>query len=210
MAQRTIVKKGTNFVLYSDGTIRIDNLRLSYAHLATPYASTNKDGTKGKAKFSVTGIASKKTHKEAKDQLVKMIDAILAEHKVKAIPSANKFVRNGDDAGKDEYVGAWTIKASEDKRPSCRDRKGQTIDREDVADAIQSGFWGNILIRPWWQDNDFGKKVNANLLAVQLVKEDEPFGEGRISEEDIDETFESVDDDDDAGFTDDADDYDGL
>jgi hypothetical protein len=208
MAERVVVKRGKNFIRYSDGTIRIDNLRGSYMHVDAPYAGKGDDGKPGKAKFSMTGIALKKTHKEVKEELVAMIGEILLANKIKAIPSANKFIRNGDDSGKDEYADAWTIKASEDKRPSCRDRKGKPVDREDVAEMFQSGYWFSMLIRPWWQNNDYGKKVNANLLAVQFVKEDEVFGEGRISEDDIDETFDSVDDDDDdvGGFDDDDDD----
>ena len=56
---------------------------------------------------------------------------------------------------------------------------------------IYAGCWVNILIRPWWQNSaKWGKRVNAGLTAVQFVRDDEPFGQGRITSEDVDETFD--------------------
>ena len=54
---------------------------------------------------------------------------------------------------------------------------------------IYGGCWVNILVRPWFQNNKYGKRVNAGVVAVQFRKDDEPFGSGRISDDEIDEAF---------------------
>jgi len=64
-----------------------------------------------------------------------------------------------------------------------------------------------VLVRPWFQDNKFGKRINAGLSAVQFLRDDTAFGEGRITEDQIDDTFS--DESDDSSGTDDLD-TDGL
>jgi hypothetical protein len=52
------------------------------------------------------------------------------------------------------------------------------------------GCWVNTLIKPWFQDHpEGGKKVNANLIAVQFVRDDDSFGTGRISADEVDATL---------------------
>jgi hypothetical protein len=65
-----------------------------------------------------------------------------------------------------------------------------------------SGYWYNILIRPWYQDNKFGKRLNAGLVGVQFVRKDEPFGMAAIDDSDAWDAVDSDEDD----FEDDADD----
>lgn len=60
---------------------------------------------------------------------------------------------------------------------------------EKVADMVYGGCWAHILIRPWYQDGKkvgagYGKRVNAGLVGVQFIRDDEPFGEGRIDDTD--------------------------
>jgi len=192
---REIVKKVKNAVLYSDGCIRIDGVRASYPHLDKAWAKNESD----RAKFSITGLAPKETHEEAKKLLVEEINKLLTSSKIGKLAAEHKFVRDGDNAGKDECEGMWVIKASEnaDRRPSCRNRKGTQLTPDEVAEAIYPGCWVNILLRPWAQNNQHGKKINANLIAVQFVRDGERFGEGPIDDEDV---WDELDDDADEGY----------
>jgi len=45
----------------------------------------------------------------------------------------------------------------------------------------------------WAQDNQYGKRINAKLRAVQFYKDGAPFGEGRI---DVSKEFAPIPDDD--------------
>ncbi len=192
---REIAKKVKNAILYADGTIRISGVRFSYPHLAKPYKG---DDDKGEAKFGLVGMMPKKTHRAARDLINERIDELLKENKVKALPSDKKFLRDGDDSGKEDYADHWTVSARETRRPPLRNRSNEVVEPEDANEVFQPGYWGDILIRPWYQNNKFGKRVNAGLSSVQMVKKDEVFGEGRLSDEDLDDTFEDYGDDDDS------------
>jgi hypothetical protein len=199
---REIKKRVKNAILYTDGTIRISGVRFSYPHLKKPYKG---DDDKGEAKFGVVGLMPKKTHRAAKDLIKERIDELLAENKVKALAADKKFLRDGDQSGKDGYEGMYTVSARESRRPPLRNRDNSVVEPEDAAEVFQPGFWGDILIRPWYQNNKFGKRVNAGLSSVQFVKKDEVFGEGRISDDDLDDTFENYGDPDDDDAVDDED-----
>lgn len=191
---REVKKKVKNAILYTDGTIRLSGVRFSYPHLSKPYKG---DGD-GEAKFGIVGMLPKATHKAARDLLNERIEELLKENKVKALASDKKFLRDGDEAGKEEYAKHWTVSARETRRPPLRSRTNEVIEPEDANEMIQPGYWGDILIRPWYQNNSYGKRVNAGLSSVQVVRKDEVFGEGRISDEDLDDTFENYGDDDDS------------
>lgn len=190
---REIKKKVKNAILYTDGSIKIIGVRFSYPHLAKAYKG---DGD-GEAKFGIVGLMPKATHAAAHKLLMERIDELLKENKVKALPADKKFVRDGDEAAKDGYEDMWFVSARETRRPPLRDRQNQPVEPEDAAEVFQPGFWGDILIRPWYQNNNYGKRVNAGLSSVQFVKKDEVFGEGRISDEDLDDTFEDYGEEDD-------------
>lgn len=190
------IKKVKNAVLYDNGCIRIDNVRGSYVHADKPYKGRGDKDDKP-AKFSMVGILPKSTHAEAKALITETIDKILKEkNKGQPIKSDAKFLRNGDDAGKAEYASSWTVNCSEVRRPACRDRNGELVtDMDEVRDTFMSGYWYNILIRPWWQDNEYGKKVNAGFVGIQFVKKDKPFGEGAIDDTDAWDAVEGDDGD---------------
>lgn len=80
--ERTIVKKVANAVLYSDGTIRIDNVRFSYPHIDAPYESEDDNGDK-KSSYSITGMMPKATHTEAKNLLKEVTQGLLTKNDVK-------------------------------------------------------------------------------------------------------------------------------
>lgn len=214
-ARKKVVKKRVpNGVWYTDGTIRIDNVRFSHPHIHEAWGGTNDDGTPQPKKFSVQGLLDKKTHKEVVTQLiVPRINELLAEAKVDKLAREKKFCRDGDDGDKPEAYGHYTVSAREDRRPAVR-----TADKTKLAESaveemkrlFYGGAYGSILIRPWYQSGksksgkDYGKRVNAGLQAIQFVRHGEPFGEGHITDEEVDDVFESYDDEDNGGFDDDG------
>lgn len=201
MANRTVVKKVKNAVLFSDGTIRIDGIRGSYVHLDKPYkGKTDDGGTEAVAKYSIVALLPKATHEEAKSLIIESIGKLLKDNKDAKVAKDKRYIRDGDDQEKDEYEGMWTVSAREERKPACRDRNGELVAPEDVRDTFQSGYWFNVLIRPWYQDNKYGKRVNAGLVGVQFVKKDKTFGEGSIDDTDA---WDAVEGDDGMGDDDD-------
>jgi hypothetical protein len=205
---RTIVKQEKYVTLYSDQSMIVKNVRASYPHLVTPF----KDGQKLSLK---TLMPKTPDYAPSAKIIIAEINRVMQEMKVQ-LPSDRKFMQNGDLLGNPDYAGHYLISASEVRRPALRGRgedpttgRAKVLTPEEAGRIFYGGCWVNELIRPWPQNNGFGKRVNANLLAVQFVKDDEPFGEGtRIGEDEIDESFGAIDDDDsgyDDGLSDDDD-----
>lgn len=121
------------------------------------------------------------------------------------LPMSKVCMRDGDNEeyGDEDSAGHWIISASEraPNQPQIIDRDGSTPLTE--ADGkIYSGAWARVVINTWGQNNDWGKRVNANLSAIGFIKHDEKFGKTRINAAAM---FGSLDDDDDAGFDSDLD-----
>lgn len=192
MAQMEVAKRVKNAVFYTNGCIRIDGVRGSYVHADRPFKKKGSPDDQV-AKYSIVSMLPKETHGEAKEAIEDFIRKLLKDNKDAKVGKKDWFIRDGEDAGKDEYEGMWTVNASEVKRPKCRDRKGELVEVEDIGEMFQSGYWFNVLIRPWFQDNVHGKKVNAGLVSIQFVRKDETFGQGEIDDSDA---WDAVGDDD--------------
>jgi hypothetical protein len=174
--------------------IALRNVRISYPHLFEPFSYQGQ----GKAKFSAKFLISKT---EQADQVKALADAIKAlcasEARDKKVPPADKLcLRDGDQSGKEEEVGYWVLSASDDRRPVVVDQKRNPLTAED--DVIYAGCYVNARIRLWYMDNQYGKRVPANLLGVQFVKDGERLGSGRVRQS-ADEMFDSVEGFDDGG-----------
>lgn len=199
-APRTVVKEVPHCRLYSDGTILLIGIRFSHPHVFKPYKG--KDDT-GDGKFSMVGLMPRTPeYYPARDIMRNRINEIMAENKCPVLNPANKFLRDGNQRpDRPEMLGNYTINASERKKTIVRSNKKDPKTGKakpltaDDADEIYGGAWGNMLIRPWWQDNTYGKKVNAGLVAVMKTRDDEAFGTGRISEDEVDESFGDLADD---------------
>lgn len=202
MAERTVLTKVTNAVHYSDGTIRIDNVRFSFPHIGTPMESNGDDGAK-KLVYSVDAMLPKSTHGAAKDLVKKVIEALAKENGV-TVGQSFWFLKDGDkladeDEKKEPYRGHFLVKASEKRRPSARARDTSIVPEAKLDDEFYGGMWGSILIRPWYfngkarNTKTYPKRILANLIGVQKVRDDEPFGEGRVNDDGV---FSAVEGDD--------------
>ena len=176
------LKNGSEVVgaLYEGGIIKILNVRASYPHLDRPYAGD--DG--GEPKFSIVGLADKATHQEVKEACIEVIEVLKKANKNAKVSKDKLFIKNGDDSDKEEYEGMWTISARETKRPKVRDGNGDLLEVDEIADTIYPGCYVDIIIRPWFQDNSYGRRANANLLSVKFRADGEQLGEGRIDDDD--------------------------
>jgi hypothetical protein len=188
VANAALLKKGDQYF------IRVSNVRLSYPHLDKPY---KKEGDQGVAKYGVVGLLPKDTHGAARKLINEEIERVMKDNKVKALAADKKFLRDGDESDKEEHEGHWTLSAREERRPILKeyaDGELTIVEPEDAKETFYGGCWGSLLIRPWFQNNKFGKRVNAGLTAVTKKADDDSFGEGRIAEEDVDEAFDEDED----------------
>ena len=197
-----IKKKVANAILYTNGLVKIENVRFSYPHADKPFAGKSNNSEDGsekkeqKAKYGIIGMLPKKTHAAAHGLINEAIDALLKANKsgdgtVPTVGSQKKFMTNGDDHEQSEtYGGHWLVSCREERKPSVRDKRGNLVtDPAEIRKIIVGGYWGHILIRPWYQDGQrvgkgYGRRVNAGFVGVQHIKDDETFGEGVIDDSD--------------------------
>lgn len=164
--------------------IKITNARLSFPSL---FRKASFQGAE--TKYEATFIVPKKGNEKWYESVKATIDNYVKEAKIK-VPNDKLFIKDGDDMDRPEYADAWVVKAANNKRPTTINRDRSQVVEED--EVFYSGCYVNAIIEPWIQNNQFGKRCNANLLGVQFVKDGESFeGEYTASAEDFDE----IDDD---------------
>jgi hypothetical protein len=176
-----------NVVLRSDGVLVVSNVRLSYPHLFKPWA---KNPEKETPKYSGRFLLDKTTQAEDIKALQKHIKGLMEEYFKGRIKNDALFFRDGGDTGKPEQENMWLIAANEERPPQLLNRNKKPVKESD--DLLYAGAYVNVMIRPWKQTNVHGKRINANLLAVQYVKEGERFGAERP---DASEAFDEVEGD---------------
>ena len=148
MAAPKPVKKVQNAVLYDNGWIKIENVRASHPHLDKPWkAPKDADNPKVIAKYSVTGLLSKKTHREAMQLCLEEINRICREKKLMRIDEAGKerrtikadalFLRDGDEEGKAELAGNWIVSSRETNAPILRKKVGGQAVNVERAEAAR-------------------------------------------------------------------------
>lgn len=107
------------------------------------------------------------------------------------------LIQDGDKkASVDGYDGMLFINASNSVRPLVLDRDKTPLAKEDG--KPYSGCYVNVKIDIWAQDNnEYGKRLNAQLQGVQFVRDGDKFGSGGVAEEsDFDEIEDGADADD--------------
>lgn len=174
------LKTVANAILFEGDVIKLLNVRASYPHLDKPYKGDDSDG---KAAYSISGLLPKETHRDAAKLVSEAIADFCTREKFK-VARDRRCIKDGAGSGKDEQENTWVVSARETKAPTVRDRTGKKIDDKDaINEAIYAGCRVDIIIRLWKQDNKWGKRVNANLISVAFRGDDEPFGEGRVTDD---------------------------
>lgn len=204
---RTVVKSAKNSKgqviakLYSDGTILIADVRASYPHIDKMWRKNEKDTPA----YSITGILPTASHQPAIDLLNEVcMDLLKERNKGKDIKDDAKFIRDGKPTKKPEYADAWIVASRETEKPTVlHPDKSQMETPEEIKAEIKAGYFIDMLVQPWWQDNEHGQRINASLRAVRLRREGPLIAEGGISK---DAAISSFDDDEEGGFGGDTDD----
>lgn len=174
--------------------LKLQNVRLSYPNLFEP-----KSGPEGgEAKYSASLLLDKETNK---DVIAAMQAGILATAKAQWGENSAKWhngqltikkadgkagivkvcLRDGSEKpDTDGYGdGVMFFSAGNKLAPAVVDRNPNN--RLDAKSGRPySGCQVNVAIRLWAQDNNFGRRVNAQLQAVQFYADGESFGDAPI------------------------------
>lgn len=172
-------------------TVRLRNVRLSFPALFKPRAfEPGKDPT-----HQATFLMARQGDPEKNLELVKQGIALVVKNGLRGVhPGADRVcVRSGKEKGErgiDGYnADIAFLSANSKKRPIVVDRDLSPLTGEDG--RPYGGCYVNASVRLWAQDGvknpKWGKRVNAQLRAVQFWAEGEPFGESSV---DAGEEFE--------------------
>lgn len=185
--------------------VTLKRVRLAFVKVNRPEEFTKGDG---KPRYSVTLLTERGGDNE------KIIDsAILAAARDKWADKAEAVVRmlgataklckyDGDTRDYVGFEGMTAVNAScnADMPPTL-----VTPGRKRLANAdqsmIYSGCWANVIVNVWAMDNDFGRRVNAELKGIQFLEDDVRLGGATVASVDDFEEIEGHEDEaDDLGW----------
>lgn len=169
-------------------TVRLRNVRLSFPALFEPRAfdGDGGDSDKKNATYQATFLMAK-PGKDPKDDNAKLVlDAVAlvvkAGLKGKHPGKEKVCIRSGEEKGErgiDGYnADMCYVSSNSRKKVPVVDRDLTPLSEDD--NKPYAGCYVNATIRLWAQDNKYGKRVNAQLRAIQFWGDGEPFGEGAV------------------------------
>lgn len=154
--------------------VKFTDVYLSYPHLFEPYRPKKPqiDQKTGKPKAGKYGakFCFDRSNPENKEDALAIHKKIveMAKAKFKQGLAADRYcLRDGKQLTEDMHP-YFVLSASESEPPIAVDRRRKKVTAED--ELFYSGCKVNGWIRLWLQDDqDYGKRVNANLVGVQFL-----------------------------------------
>ena len=179
-----------------EGLVRLEGVRLSFPTLATPRAFAPGQLEKYSADFILESddpayaefkkrgakLCSDKFGAKA-EQIIKMISG---NPKLRAFCDGSEKVKSDGS----QYVGyedMVAISANTTRKPKLVDANGDDLMN---VNKLFGGCYVNAYVKPWVQDNKFGKAIRCELIGIQYVKDGESFGGDRV---DTSSLFSAID-----------------
>lgn len=159
--------------------VMLANVRLFFPVLFVPRAYKDEPGKAKKysAKFGVL-----KTDPQVNAVKAAIVEAAKAQPKwagkweqiLKQLAAENRICMfDGDIKDTSGYAGNFVVSASNEVRPIVLSRARTPLTDQDG--VLYSGCYVNASISFWAQDNQWGKRINANLRGVQFFQDGEAF-----------------------------------
>lgn len=185
----------------SKSIVMLKNVRLAFPVLkeAERFDPSN---LKQEARYSANLLFSKENEALYKECQAAMLAAAEAKWPgkgaaaVKSLSAGLKVALSDGDMKADKYdgfEGAWSISAhaKESTPPRLLDRDKTELPR--TSSKIYAGCYVNASIEFWAQDNQFGKRINAQLRGVQFAADGDAFGGARAADASEFDVVEGVD-----------------
>ena len=172
-----------------NGLIRINNARLSFPQLVTPKAFAPGQPEKYSADFILEAgdpaydqfkaMAAKLAKEKWADKAPQILNMIKDNKKLRAFGEGSERIRT-DGSIYEGYEGGVYIGGNSTEQPDCYDANGEKLMN---ISKLYGGCVVNAFVKPWLQDNKFGKAIRCDLVAIQFVQDGESFGGGRVATE---------------------------
>lgn len=166
--------------------LKLNNVRLSFPSL---FEKAQFNGVE--TKFEATFLLNKQDDADQIEKIEQAIDKIAKDHFKGKPPKGIKLcLADGDEKDYDGYENHMSFKAASNKRPTLIDRDKTPLAESDG--VLYAGCYVNAIVDFWVQDNQYGKRINSNLLGVQFYRDGDEFGSGDST--DVANDFDSFDD----------------
>ena len=132
---------------------------------------------------------------EAARHIEATVEAVREGAQLGKVKADRLCISDGDDTDYKSHQGKLVLRASlraSKGRPHTIDNLCKPVVAED--NLIYSGATVRCKVNVWAQDNKWGKRVNAELLAVQFIAHGDPMGGGQTPNADGMEPVGSAED----------------
>jgi len=172
-----------------DSKLRLTNVRLSFPALFR--AKSFKPDQE--PSYSASFIMNKVEDADQIQEIRRVMTDVAKEKWGNNIPKGIKLcLRDGAEPGKEDVDGygpeVMFVSSSSRKKVPIVDGSLAPITEEEG--KVYAGCYVNASVRFWAQDNEFGKRINCQLNAVQFAFDGEAFGEAPVK---VEEEFEVLD-----------------
>jgi hypothetical protein len=153
------------------------NVRLAFPALFSPKVGFDGKATYGAAFLFEAGSDAYKAVESAIEQVGKeKWGAKWPVMKKLLIANQKHCLKDGETKAQFAgFEGQWFTNASSTLAPRVVDRDVNIVLTE-ASGRPYSGCYVNVAVDVWAQDNDYGQRVNATLIAVQFVADGDSFG----------------------------------
>lgn len=178
--------------------ILLSNVRLSFPHLAEPQKQTTPKGERisyncefiltpnnpGWVAFhqAVGKMALDKWGANAQN----VINMCQQDRKQRCYGQGEEKINSKTFAPYDGYPGHYYISAGSPRQPQIIDPSGKQVPPENtmavqqMARKLYGGCYVNAAVKPWLQENEHGRAIRCDLVAVQFFADGDAFGEGNV------------------------------
>ena len=177
--------------------IQLTNVRLSFPSLIE--ANSNKDYPNAPPKYQASFImppnhpdypkfmaeVGRIATEKWKEQAGQILQIIQGDRRLRCYGNGSEKVNKTTLKVHDGYEGmVWVSAASnQDRPPVMVELSGKPVDnantmaRQVLARKLYGGCYVNVALRPWIQDNQYGRAVRCEIIAVQFCKDGPAFGD---------------------------------
>jgi len=180
--------------------ILLSNVRLSFPHLAEPQRQVNESNGKERISYNCEfimpqdhagfqkfmAIYAAMALEKWKEHAQTVMGMIQSDRKLRCFGRGEEKVNKKTFQPYDGYAGHVFITAGRDSAPQMIQADGQPIDPANtmayqmLARKMYGGCRVNAAVKPWLQENSYGRGVRCDLIAVQFAGDDAAFGEGAV------------------------------
>jgi len=178
--------------------IYLSDVRLSFPHLAEPQRKVNEQTGKERISYNCelimpqahqgfqqfmqryAALAAEKWKEHAQSVMA----MIQSDRKSRCFGLGEEKINKKTFKPYDGYAGNVYITAGSDRQPQMIQADGSAVDPlntmayQALARKMYGGCRVNAAVKIWMQENQHGRGVRCDLVAVQFFKDDEAFGEG--------------------------------